>query len=503
MKAVLPVEKIREWDKYTISNEPISSIDLMERASRVFANWLIDRGLAGEGKILVVASKGNNGGDGLAVARLLTEKFYDVQVLVADIQSKGSPDFEVNLRRLTDKRIKHKYLQSGDEIPVFDEYTLIIDALFGSGLERPVSGYWAQLIENINNSGKTVVSVDIPSGMYADRPSDGTVIRCDDCLSFESPKLAFILPDNASNISKWSFKSIGLKSEYLKTINPDAYYVEKQDIKHLIKPRSHFGHKGDYGHALIVGGSKGMIGAPLLASKACLRTGAGLVTSLIPDTGYTVFQTAMPEAMVISDCGVDHLSVVPDISRFSAIGIGTGMGINEMTSVFLEEFLSVVKAPIVLDADALNIIAKNEALKGKIPEGSVLTPHPGEFDRLFGKCSDGFERFHKLREKASELQSYIVLKGRYTAISDPRGIVYFNSTGNAGMATAGSGDVLTGMITSLLAQGYKPFEACMTGVFLHGLAGDIGSDQHGIRSLIAGDMIDNIGKAFKNLVGVN
>ena len=502
MHAVLPVEKIREWDNYTISNEPVSSIELMERASRVFTSWLIESRISTDSRILVVASKGNNGGDGLAVARLLAERAYDVEVLIADIQSKGSPDFEINLKRLDAKRIKYQYLSSGDVIPVLKNYTIIIDALFGSGLERPVSGYWAQLIGHINNSEKTVVSIDIPSGMYADRPSVGAVICCSNCLSFESPKLAMIMPDNASNISNWAFESIGLQKEFLKTISPDTYYIEKQDIKQLIKPRSSFGHKGNYGHALIVGGSKGMMGAPLLASKACLRSGAGLVTALIPDTGYTAMQSAFPEAMVISDYGIDHLSAVPDIAPYSAIGVGTGMGVNEMTTGFLEDFLSVVKVPVVFDADALNIIAKNEALKTKIPEGSVLTPHPGEFDRLFGKCSNGFDRLYKLREKAAELQLYIVLKGRYTAISDPRGIVYFNSTGNAGMATAGSGDVLTGMITSLLTQGYLPLDACLIGVFLHGLAGDIGSEQHGLRSLIAGDIVDSIGHAFKNLVGV-
>jgi NAD(P)H-hydrate epimerase len=503
MHAVLRVEKIREWDSYTIINEPISSIDLMERASRIFASWLIDKRFLEERKILVVVSKGNNGGDGLAVTRMLTEKFYDVDLLIADIQSKASPDFEKNLKRLDAKRIKYKYLSSGDELPLLDNYALIIDALFGSGLERPVSGYWAQLIDQINNSGKTVVSIDIPSGMYADKPSDGAVIRCDNCLSFESPKLAMLMPDNASNISNWSFESIGLKMEYLKIIRADTYYIEKRDIKDLIKPRNRFDHKGNYGHALIAGGSKGMMGAPMLAAKSCLRTGAGLVTALIPDTGYSILQTAIPEVMVVSECGVDHLSAVPDISRFSAIGIGPGMAVNEMTAGFFGDFLSAVNVPLVIDADALNILAKNRKLIEKIPAGSVLTPHPGEFDRLFGKSESGFERLDILREKAKELQLYIVLKGRYTAIATPKGIVYFNSTGNAGMATAGSGDVLTGMITSLLAQGYEPLNACLTGVFVHGLAGDIGAGQQGLRSLISTDIIDNIGNAFKNLAGIN
>jgi ADP-dependent NAD(P)H-hydrate dehydratase / NAD(P)H-hydrate epimerase len=502
MQSILSVDKIRDWDKYTIEKEPISSIDLMERASNVFVRWLIENRTHSDNQILVIASKGNNGGDGLAVARLLIDRAFDVDILVADIQIKSTPDFDTNLKRLTEKRIKIEYIQKNVKIPSFEKYSIIIDALFGSGLERPITGYWAEFVKALNNSGKSIYSIDIPSGMYADKPADGEVVKCDHCLSFEAPKLGMLVPDNAELIKNWVYKSIGLHSEYLNLIDSDTFYIEKNDIKHRIKHRNRFDHKGNFGHALIAGGSKGMAGAPVLASRACLRTGAGLVSALVPDIGYSIIQTAAPEIIALSGYGDDFLTAVPEVNRFSSVGIGPGMGTNEMTIRFLEDFLNIVKVPVVIDADALNIISLKKDLIRKIPKKSILTPHPGEFSRLFGASVNGFERLKLLKEKAKELDLYIILKGRYTAIASPESILYFNSSGNAGMATAGSGDVLTGMITSLLAQGYSPLDSCLIGVYLHGIAGEIGTSHTGMSSLIASDITDNIGNAYKNLVGM-
>ncbi|MBK7094149.1 MAG: NAD(P)H-hydrate dehydratase [Saprospiraceae bacterium] len=502
MQTILSVDKIRDWDKYTIEKEPISSIDLMERASNVFVRWLIEPRTHSDNQILVIASKGNNGGDGLAVARLLIDRAYDVDILVADIQINSTPDFDTYLKRLTEKRIKIEYIQKNVKIPSFEKYSIIIDALFGSGLERPITGYWADFVKALNNSGKSIYSIDIPSGMYADKPADGEVVKCDHCLSFEAPKLGMLVPDNAELIRNWVYKSIGLHSEYLNLIESDTFYIEKNDIKHRIRHRNRFDHKGNFGHALIAGGSKGMAGAPVLAARACLRTGAGLVSALVPDIGYGIIQTAAPEIIALSGFGDEFLTAVPEVNRFSSVGIGPGMGTNEMTVRFVEDFLNTVKVPVVIDADALNIISLKKDLIRKIPKKSILTPHPGEFSRLFGASLNGFERLKLLKEKAKELDLYIILKGRYTAIASPESILYFNSSGNAGMATAGSGDVLTGMITSLLAQGYTPLDSCLIGVYLHGLAGEIGTSHMGMSSLIASDIIDNIGNAYKNLVGM-
>ncbi len=285
MLPILPVNKIQEWDSFTIKNEPIKSIDLMERASSVYANWLSLQIEGTNPKILVVASKGNNGGDGLAVARLLNDKAYDVSIVIADIQPKSSKDFDINLQKIEQKRIGYQTLKSGDTLPNFDDYDLIIDCLFGSGLTRPIEGYWENLVVAINNSKAKVFSIDMPSGMYADRRSDGKVIVCDNCLSFEIPKLAFLMPENSNYIKNWDVKSIGLDGKYLNKVEVKNYYICKNDIKKIIKPKNKFDHKGKNGHALIVGGSKGMAGAAVLSSKAAMRSGVGLVT----DKNYAEF----------------------------------------------------------------------------------------------------------------------------------------------------------------------------------------------------------------------
>ncbi len=499
MQPILNIEQIREWDKFTIENEPISSIDLMERAATAFTKRFLEVIEKEDPNILLIASKGNNGGDGLVAGRLLNEKGYSVDILIADIQQNGSQDFNINLDRLDKKRIPYKYLNKYDDIPDFSSYDYIIDALFGSGLHRPVTGYWAELIEAINSSNKPVYSLDIPSGMYADKTIDGIAIKCDTCFTFETTKLGMLMSDNAEILKDWKTVSIGLKKEYLTTITIENYLIEKSDIKKILRPRNKFDHKGKYGHALISGGNKGMIGASVLSSKACLKTGAGLVTALVPDIGYNILQTVIPEVMTLSGYGNDFLSAVPPLKKYSAIGIGPGLGKHDFTIDFLNEFLEKADIPLVIDADALNIIAENNYLIKKIPENSILTPHPGEFARLFGPSANSFERLDLLRQKAKEFKIFIVLKGAYTAIVTPAGTVYFNNTGNPGMATAGSGDVLTGMITGLLSQGYSPLEASITGVFLHGLAGDIASKRNGHYSLIAGDIINNISNAFLDI----
>ncbi len=499
MQPILNIEQIREWDKFTIENEPINSIDLMERAATAFTKRFLEVIEKENPNILLIASKGNNGGDGLVAGRLLNEKGYSVDILIADIQQNGSQDFNINLDRLDKKRIPYKYLNKYDDIPDFSSYDYIIDALFGSGLHRPVTGYWAELIEAINSSNKPVYSLDIPSGMYADKTIDGIAIKCDTCFTFETTKLGMLMSDNAEILKDWKTVSIGLKKEYLTTITIENYLIEKSDIKKILRPRNKFDHKGKYGHALISGGNKGMIGASVLSSKACLKTGAGLVTALVPDIGYNILQTVIPEVMTLSGYGNDFLSAVPPLKKYSAIGIGPGLGKHDFTIDFLNEFLEKADIPLVIDADALNIIAENNYLIKKIPENSILTPHPGEFARLFGPSANSFERLYLLRQKAKEFKIFIVLKGAYTAIATPAGTVYFNNTGNPGMATAGSGDVLTGMITGLLSQGYSPLEASITGVFLHGLAGDIAGKRNGHYSLIAGDIVDNISNAFLDI----
>jgi len=359
MLPVLSSEEIRSWDKFTIKNEPILSIDLMERASTVFADWFIEKYDGQNPKILVVAGKGNNGGDGLAVGRLLHQKAFDVDILIADIQPKSSKDFSTNLKRLKEKRIDFDYLVKDDIIPDFNNYDVLIDSLFGSGLSRPISGFWEKVVDKINNSSVQVFSIDIPSGMYADKITDGIAIQSDFCLTFEVPKLGMLLIDNSKYLKDWVSKSIGLKQSFLQEITPNTFYIGQADIQKLIKPGNKFDHKGKYGHTLIIGGQKGMIGATVLASKASLRTGSGLVTALIPDCGNDILQISNPEVMTITGYGDNHISALPNLNKFNAIGIGVGLGKNAKTAEMLKEFISIPHNSLVIDADALNIIALN------------------------------------------------------------------------------------------------------------------------------------------------
>ncbi len=499
MLPVLTSEEVRTWDIFTIKNEPILSIDLMERASLVFAKWFMTKYNGKNPGILVISSKGNNGGDGLAVARILHEKAFDVDILIADIQPKTSKDFDINLKRLKEKRIKYEYLVDDDIFPEFDKYDIIIDALFGSGLSRPINGFWEKLIFEINKSKASVFSIDIPSGMYADKITDGIAIESDYCLTFEVPKLGLFLVDNSNFIKNWTSKSIGLKPNYLDKLEPDTFFVEKNDIKQLLKKRNRFDHKGKYGHSLIIGGQKGMIGAAILSSKACIKTGSGLVTALIPDCGNDIMQISNPEIMTMTGYGDDYISALPDLNKFSSIGIGIGLGNHAKTAEALKEVIEKKSYSLVIDADALNIIAENKYLLAHLPPNTIITPHPGEFARLFGPTKNSFQRIELQRQKAKEYGIFIILKGAYSAIASPDGKLFFNSTGNPGMATAGSGDVLTGIITSFLSQGQSALNACLAGVYLHGLAGDIAASKFSQNALTASDIIACIGDTFKEI----
>ena len=498
---ILEVKQIQAWDAYTIQNEPIESIGLMERASRVFCSWFLEKMPPGTQQVSVLVSLGNNGGDGLAISRMLSDYGMDVRIFLCRIQPQASEDFTINLERLRYKNVGITELAEGSAFPSFREAEVLIDGLFGSGLSRPVEGFWATFIEHINASGKPVFSIDMPSGMFCDRvtPPGAAVIKAHFCLSFERPKLGFLFPAHSPWLRAWDYRSIGLHPDFLATISCTFHYITSELAASLLEDRAIFSHKGNYGRALLVGGQRGMMGASVLAARAALRSGAGLVYSLVPDCGLDILQMCVPESIVLSGCGEQHLTRVPALDAYDAIGLGPGLGTEPETGDFLAQCLSQTTAPLVLDADALNLLAKDKTLFRRIPKNSILTPHPGEFGRLFGILSDDRLRIDRLRELAKSMELFIVLKGAYTAIGMPDGQVWFNSTGNPGMATGGSGDVLTGMLTGLLAQGYSPRAACLLGVHLHGLAGDLGAEHHGEEALSAGDIVAFIGEAFRKL----
>ena len=498
---IFPVEDIRALDAYTIKHEPIASIDLMERASLTFVKWFTEKFHERNKKVYVFCGIGNNGGDGLAVARLLSQDHYEVEAFMLGIGYYLSADCKANLERLKKKRsCKIVHLKNGGKMPPLNKDSIIIDAIFGSGLSRPVEGFWAELINHLNSQSCTRVAVDIPSGMFADEHTSGISFQAHFTFSFESPKLGFFLPENAERVGEWAYRSIGLHPKFVEKTYTPYHYTTPNNVKRFFQERKKFSHKGTYGHALMVVGSYGKVGAAVLAAKAAIRSGAGLLTVHSPNCAYNILQSSVPEAMVISD-EHEHFITSNYVSdaNYRAVGVGCGIGTNPLTVKALSEMFTPSQPPYVLDADALNIIAAHPALFKKIPRHSILTPHPKEFERLFGKTKNDFERIELLRQKAKERKMIIVLKGAHTVIAHPNGDCVFNGTGNPGMATGGSGDVLTGIITGLVAQKYSYFTAAKIGVYLHGLAGDIAVRELGEKSLIASDIIDYLGKAFLQL----
>lgn len=499
---ILSAEQIHTVDQYTIRHEPIASIDLMERASGVFVQWFAFRfPAAADRPVMVFCGPGNNGGDGLAVARLLHERFYQVTVYRCAVSDSLSEDNRTNLERLQQKRVvRLRTLEEGEEMPALPPDAIVVDALFGSGLSRPVEGYWARLLQYLNEQPVTRVAIDIPSGLFADRHSAGTTFRAHHTLSFESPKLAFFMPENSPAVGNWEVRPIGLSARAVEEAESPFFFMNETMLRPLLIDRQPFDHKGTFGHAHIIAGSYGKMGAAILCSRATLRAGAGLVTVHVPKAGYEIMQISFPEAMVVID---DHkfLFSCPqeEVSQYDVIGIGPGLGTNEVTICAVETLLEERQKPMVLDADALNILAKKPELMERLPENSLLTPHPREFERLFGTSENDFARLEKQRAKARELGVYIVLKTGATAIACPDGKVFFNGTGNPGMGTAGTGDVLTGILSGLLAQGYSSENAARLGVYLHGLAGDLAAGQNGPESLIAEDVISHLGAAFQKL----
>ncbi|GAB4488708.1 MAG: bifunctional ADP-dependent NAD(P)H-hydrate dehydratase/NAD(P)H-hydrate epimerase [Saprospiraceae bacterium] len=500
---IFNTEQIRAWDAYTIENEPIASVELMNRAAKVFTDWFVSCYPDPQIPVVVFAGTGNNGGDGVAVARLLHWQMREMRVVVCDFGGKRSPDFEAQIAA-SPKDVDLVFIQEPQALNdiYFPKNALFIDALFGSGLTRPLTGKWAQLIDFLNHlfPRHEVVSIDLPSGLFADRHTPGdAIVIADRTFSFETPKLAFFFPENADRVGEWSFGSIGLHGGFYEKNETPFHFLTKEDAAKLQKPRKKFSHKGTYGHALLVAGSYGKMGAAVLAAKACLRAGAGLLTVHAPRCGNLVLQTAVPEAMFSADHRAKFWTETPDLEPFSSVGIGCGIGQMPETAAALSDFLQKAKKPLVLDADALNLLAQNPDLWSWVPPETILTPHPKEFERLFGKTENDFERNDLQRLKAQEHKVYIILKGAHTAIATPDGGCYFNSTGNPGMATGGSGDVLTGMLTGLLAQGYSAGDAALLGVFLHGLAGDLAAKELGKAALTAGDLIEFLGKAWENL----
>lgn len=470
MLPLLTSPQIREADAYTIANEPITSINLMERAAKAFVGWFVNHFPDKNQAVSIYCGTGNNGGDGLAIARMLHGHHYRaINVKITRFSDKTSNDFNTNLKRL--QKLPLMEIRNGDALPT-EESAVIIDAMLGSGLNKPLSGDYKRVVQYLNSLEKTVVAVDIPTGFFAEGKIDpkAEVLRSDLVITFQQAKINFLLPESGPFINCWETVNIGIDEGFVQSLNSPYQFIGEKDIRRLLKPRHKFSNKGTYGHALIVAGQAKTMGAALLCSSACAHAGAGLTTACVPESGLIALNSYLPEIMAIIRQGDD----LPEIGwdKFNSMGIGPGLGDDENSLALLTYIFTNYHKPVVIDADALNLLAANKQLWGLVPEGSILTPHMKEFDRLFGEHDSWWLRLQTAIEKAKEYKVCIVLKNDYTITATPGGKAYFNSTSNAAMASGGMGDVLTGIIAALLAQKYSPEDACIVGCYIHGKAGD-------------------------------
>lgn len=502
MIKIFPTIQLKELDAYTIENEPVSSIDLMERASRALARAMSERWSA-ETPFTVFAGPGNNGGDALAVSRLLAERGCRVEVYLFNTKGTLSPDCETNKERLAGVAgIDFHEITTQFVPPVLTAEHVVVDGLFGSGLNKPLSGGFAAVVKYINTSPATVVAIDVPSGLMGEDNTyniQANIIRADLTLSLQLPKLAFLFAENAPFVGEWQLLDIGLSEEAIEEKETDFALTEHEDVASMLKPRGKFAHKGNFGRALLIAGSQGMAGASVLAARACLRSGVGLLTVHIPFCNNFIVQTSVPEAMTEIDINDVRFLCATDTDDYQAVGIGPGLGKAGDTEAALLEQIESCQTPMVVDADALNLLGEHRSYIGRLPKGSILTPHPKELERLVGKCQNSYERLTKARELARSTGVHILLKGAYSVIIAPSGKCWFNPTGNPGMATGGSGDVLTGVVLALLAQGYDAETAARMAAYVHGLAGDIACKKHGIMGMTAGDIVTCLPPAWRML----
>ncbi|OZV68627.1 NAD(P)H-hydrate dehydratase [Winogradskyella aurantia] len=498
---VFSKEQIYEGDRLTTERQEISSTELMERAATQIFNWMHLRMQGAQVPVHIFCGIGNNGGDGLVLARQLVIHGYNVKTYIVNYSETRSKDFLINYERIKDTTKDWPVvLNSAEGFPEIYPDDIIVDAVFGIGLNRPPADWVADLFQKFKASEAFTLSIDIPSGLYTDKPveDENAIVYANYTLSFQSPKLVFFLPETAKYTIQWEVLDIGIDRDYLTQTETEVELISKFEVLPLYKPRQKFAHKGDFGHVLIIGGSFGKIGAVQLASRSALSSGAGLVTSYIPQCGYNSIQSSFPEAMVICDDGDKAIKDIHFNIEPTAIGIGVGMGQAADTIAAFEAFLKGNESPLVLDADAINILAKKKTLLKRLPQQSVITPHPKELERLIGKWSDDFEKLEKVKAFSKAHDLIVLIKGAHS-ITVYKEKQYINTTGNPGMATAGSGDVLTGIITGLIAQGYEPLAATIFGVYLHGKSADIALEDYGYQSLIASHIIETLGDAYMDL----
>ena len=500
---ILSASQIKEIDKFTVKHEPVNSLDLMERAARACVKRLVKL-VDLEEEVFVFCGKGNNGGDGLAISRLLSDQGYNVKTFVIEHAEKFSEDAEQNYTLL-----KTKFPARISEIRNLEELkekeisrdAVIIDALLGTGINRPVEGLLKEVIGHLNSSFQKIISIDMPSGLYADKSSseNEAIVHSSLTLTFQLPKLSFLIPENKNYVPEFEILDIGLHEKGIAAQSSGFYYTTREEIASLLKPRSKFSHKGSFGHALLLAGSKGKSGAAVICARACLRSGAGLLTVHANKETLEAVINHLPEAMTSEDASRDYISEVETPERYNAIGFGPGVGVHTDTQGVLKKILHYFKGKLIIDADGLNILSENKTWLNFLAPGTILTPHPKEFERLTEKHADDFERLKAAKHFSMQYNCILVLKGAHTVITMPDGNVFFNASGNAGLAKGGAGDGLTGIILGLLARGYNAPQAALIGTFIHGYAADLFVKKKSKESLLISDVIEQLPKAFKRL----
>lgn len=500
MPKILSVKQLYEADKVTVEKNNISFIDLMEHVGTLCFEWIHARLQGGQVNIQVFCGTGNNGGDGLVIARHLKQYGYNVKTHIINCGNERSESFLKNYDRLKEIGVWAEMITCETELPQISENDMVVDAIFGLGLSRKPENLIKEVIQHINASNAYVLSIDFPSGLFAEKSvtDKEAVVKAYHTLTFQTPKLAFLLPENKNYTKTWDVLNIGLDAKYIYTAKTDNYFLVKEDIKPIYRFRDKFSHKGDFGHSLIIGGSYGKIGAVSLSAKAALTVGSGLVTAHVPKCGIQVLQASIPEVMAEADTE-NELQKFNTLNDATVIGIGMGMGTKPETAMGFEKFLKKNNTTLIVDADAINLLSKKKTLLKLLPENSVLTPHPKEFERLVGKWKNDYDKLDKLRALAKKHKIIIVLKGAFTTIAH-EGELYFNSTGNPALATAGSGDVLAGIITGLVAQKYHPFEAVLLGVYLHGKTADLTMQGNVYETFTASDIIAGLPYAYVDLL---
>jgi len=498
---VFSKDQIYEGDKLTAEKQNISSTDLMERAGTQIFDWIHKRMQGAQVPIHVFCGIGNNGGDGLVLARHLITHGYNVNTFIINCSDKRSKDFLINYDRI--KNVTKKWpvlLSCAEDFPEINSDDIIVDSVFGIGLNRPVDVWVKKMFMHFRESKAYTLAIDIPSGLFVDKPvtDEDAVVWAGFTLSFASPKLVFFLPETAKYTVQWEILDIGLDQEFLFTTETEVELIGKHEVLPNYIPREKYSHKGQFGHALIIGGSYGKIGAVTLASRAALSAGSGLVSAYVPKCGYQALQASFPEAMVITDTDEEKITAIKFDIEPTVVGFGIGVGTDTKTANAFEVFLKTNKAPLVIDADGINILSKKKALLKLLPEATVLTPHPKELERLMGKWKNDFDKLKKIKAFSKKHKVILVVKGANT-ITVFEDKLYVNTTGNPGLSTAGSGDVLTGVITGLISQGYNPLKATIFGVYLHGKSADIAVEDFGYQSLIASHVIDYLGEAYIDL----